>query len=368
MTTHRSPLTTHNMHQLQTWFAHPWGFGLLAILPVMLVVAIMAGRRRRRTLVRFGTLPALRTLTSVGRGLRFVRRACLVFGLLLLVAGIAGPRWGWDWEQSAAPGRDLVVVLDLSRSMLAQDVLPSRVERAKKALVDLSYAIQQRGGHRLALVAFAARARIFCPLTHDYDHFRAALADLDPVFVHPELRPEGKNAASGTRIGAGLHAAVEAHDPRFRGTQDILLITDGDDPAPDADRDWQEGLAEARERNIPIHTVGLGNPLVGSPIPLRGDELLRHQGEVVLTRLKERPLEAMARLTGGSYTPARTHTFDLGQLFEERIEPGATHEETDENLPVYRQRYSWFLGCAFSFLGFEMVLGQKRRRELTANG
>ena len=107
----------------------------------------------------------------------------------------------------------------------------------------------------------------------------------------------------------------------------------GDDPAPDADRDWQEGLAEARERNIPIHTVGLGNPLVGSPIPLRGDEVLRHQGEVVLTRLKERPLEAMARLTGGSYTPARTHTFDLGQLFEERIEPrpilrpGPVHEE-----------------------------------------
>src|SRR5262245_3180791 len=110
------------MHYLHTWFANPLAFVLLAILPVMAVVAMIAARRRRRTLARFGTLPAMRTLTSVGRGLRFVRRTCLVCGLLLLVTGVAGPRWGWDWEQSAAPGRDLVVVLDLSRSMLAQDV------------------------------------------------------------------------------------------------------------------------------------------------------------------------------------------------------------------------------------------------------
>src|SRR6266446_7024 len=173
------------MDMLHTWFANPWSFYLLAILPVWGLVAFVAARRRRWTLVRFGTLPAVRTLASLRGGLRFLRQFCFVVGILLLIAGIAGPRWGWDWEQSVAPGRDIVVVLDLSRSMLAQDVLPNRVERAKKALHDLSHEIEKRGGHRLALVAFAARARIVCPLTHDYHHFRTALADLDALHLHP---------------------------------------------------------------------------------------------------------------------------------------------------------------------------------------
>jgi Ca-activated chloride channel family protein len=285
---------------------------------------------------------------------------CLVFGLLFLIAGIAGPQWDRDWDQSAAPGRDLVLVLDLSRSMLAQDVLPNRVERAKKALADLSYTVQQRGGHRLALVAFAARARIFCPLTHDYDHFRTALEDLDAVNLHPDLRPVGKEATSGTRIGAGLRMAIEAHDPRFRGYQDILLISDGDDPA--RDEEWREGAEEAHRYNIPVHTVGVGDPKVRSHIPGRGDEPLRHNNQIVLTRLEERPLQDIARWTGGAYIPAGTNTLPLGELFHERIEPRNARETSDDALPVYRQHYSWFLSTALTLLGLEMVMGQSRPR------
>ena len=102
------------MDMLHTWFANPWSFYLLAILPVWGLVAFVAARRRRWTLVRFGTLPAVRTLASLRGGLRFLRQFCFVVGILLLIAGIAGPRWGWDWEQSVAPGRDIVIVLDLS--------------------------------------------------------------------------------------------------------------------------------------------------------------------------------------------------------------------------------------------------------------
>jgi Ca-activated chloride channel family protein len=227
-------------------------------------------------------------------------------------------------------------------------VLPNRAERAKQALKDLTYTVQQRGGHRLALVAFAARGRIFCPLTHDYDHLRAALDDLDPNHLHPDLRATGKEAVSGTRIGAGLLMAVEAHDPRFRGAQDILLISDGDDPARDGE--WLEGMAEARRHHSPVHTVGVGDPDAGSPITVRGTE--------VLTRLEEQPLEAIARLTGGKYTPARTSDLRLGELFLEQIEPGTPHEEIDDVLPVYRQHYSWFLGAAFAVLSLEMIMGQ----------
>jgi Ca-activated chloride channel family protein len=353
---------------IRSWFANPWSFYLLTILPVWAVLALLAARQRRKTLMRFGTLPAVRTLASMRGGLRIFRQLCLLAGVLLLVAGIAGPRWGWDWEQAAAPGRDVVIVLDVSRSMLAQDVLPNRVERAKRALEDLSYEVEKRGGHRVALVAFAAHARIVCPLTHDYHHLRTALADLDALHVHADLRPNGKDSVSGTRIGAGIRAAVEAHDPRFKGAQDIILLSDGDDPAPDADREIREGIAEARGihvpggRNIPVHTVGIGNPQVASTIPLNGDRVLRHNGQVVTTRLRELPLETIARLTGGTYIAARTNAVPLGELFKEYIDPAGKHEENEENLPVRRLRYSWFLAGAFSFLGFDMVLGQKRQR------
>src|SRR5207244_2307545 len=115
-------------------------------------------------------------------------------------------------------------------------------------------------------------------------------------------------------------------------------------------------------RNIPVHTVGVGNPAVASPIPLRGDEVLRHNQEVVTTKLEGQPLEGIARLTRGTYTPAGTSTLRLGELFRERIEPGGAHDTQEEVLPVYRQRYAWFLGAAYFLLGLEMVLGQRRPR------
>lgn len=343
------------------WFANPLSLTLLAFLPVMEVIALLTARRRRRILARFGAPPVIKGLTAKGSGLGLLRGICLACGLILLVVAIAGPQWGRDWAQSAAPGRDLVVVLDLSRSMLAEDVLPNRAERAKQALKDLSDTVQQRGGHRLALVAFAAGNRLVCPLTHDYDHFRTSLAELDAAHLPADLQPKGPEAPSGTRIGAALRTAVEAHDPRYRGYQDILLISDGDDPA--RDEEWRQGVEAARSREIPVHTVGVGNPDAGSPIPTPGVGPLRHQSQVVLTRLEEQPLRAIADWTGGIYVGARTDTFHLGELFRTQIEPRATHENPDDALPLYRQRYAWFFGGALLLLSLEMVLGRTRARE-----
>src|SRR2546423_762369 len=134
-----------------------------------------AGRRGRPGLARLGPpgviagqveRPPGRWRTGVGWAL----------GLAVLAAGTAGPHWGLGPPPPTAPGRDVVVVLDLSRSMLAQDALPSRLGRAKDALRELADAVQARGGHRLGLVVFAGQAAVVCPLTHDYDHFRAKLA------------------------------------------------------------------------------------------------------------------------------------------------------------------------------------------------
>jgi Ca-activated chloride channel family protein len=239
--------------------------------------------------------------------------------------------------------------------MLAEDVLPNRFERARRALEDLSYTIQQRGGHRLALVVFAGRAQIVCPLTHDYDHFRAMLENLDLVHLPAGLRPENKDAVSGTRIGAGLETAILALDEAAAGYQDMLLLSDGDDPAQDGE--WRTGAEAARRLRIPVHTVGVGNPDEASPIPGRSGEPFLHNREVVRTRLEEEPLRAIAGLTGGTYTPARTNTLPLGELFRDRIEPGQVRENTQDTLPLYQQRYSWFLTAAFALLTFELMAG-----------
>jgi Ca-activated chloride channel family protein len=338
---------------MTTWLANPEALWLLTLLPVLSLLGMWAWRRRRRALALLGSGLALHRLAAGRRWPHALRGMCLSLGLMALIVGIAGPQWGRDWTP-AAPGRDLVVVLDLSRSMLAEH--PSRQVRALKALGDLCDAVQRRGGHRLALVVFAAHARVVCPLTHDYDHFRDALAQQDAANPPPSLRPEAGGPVSGTRIGEGLHAAVAAHDPRFAGSQDILLVSDGDDPA--ADGEWATGAAAAAKARIPVHVVGVGDPESASPIPA-GDDSLRHGGAVVQTRLEEKPLEEIARRTRGIYIPARTQAVPLGRWLREVIEPRTAPREEDENaLPVYRQQYAWFFAPALGLLVVALVVGE----------
>jgi Ca-activated chloride channel family protein len=336
-------------------FAYPAALWLMVVLLLLSVADLFVRRRRRQALAWLGSLPVLRTLVAEQALLRRLRASSAALGLSLLVTGIAGPQWGRDWEQPAAPGRDLVVVLDLSRSMLAE--APNRLERAKTALLDLVDTVQRRGGHRLALVVFAGRARVVCPLTHDYDHFRDALSQLDGNDPRPDLAPAA-DSPSGTRIGEALVLALDLRDPRYQGAQDLLLLSDGDDPAHD--EEWRSGAEEARAQHVPVHTVGVGSTQP-SPIPVK-DGYQLYKGEPVTTRLDEKPLQEVARLTEGTYTAEHGGPLALGTLFRERIEPRGSREDSDDNLPVYRQHYAWFLGPALALLALEMALGWPARK------
>jgi Ca-activated chloride channel family protein len=344
-----------NHPHLKHLFAHPSALWLLLFLPFLLVLAIAARRRRRRVLMQLGRLPALMALTERRRQWRFLRGLCLVLGLIALVLGIAGPQWGLA-EPTSAPGRDLVILLDLSRSMLADDAPPSRQERAKEAVRDLvERTIKKHGGHRLALVAFAANAQVICPLTHDYDHFLAKLKDLDAANLPRDLRP-GPNAVSGTRIGEGLRVAVnEAHDSRFRGYQDILMISDGDDPVRDGE--WRKGADLSREAGIPVHVVGVGDAEKGGRIPVGKDAFLMRDGQPVVTRLERQKLQEIARRTRGEYIEPGTNALPLSELFLTKIDPAEGREASDDALPQYRQRYPWFFATALSLLAAEMTFG-----------
>ncbi len=335
---------------MQHWFSNPLAFLLLGVLPGLALLGWLARRRRRLALMLLGNLSGFGS-ARIGRdALAAARGLCLSCGIALLLVGIAGPQWGRE-VVAVATGRDLVVVLDMSRSMAAEQ--PSRFQRAKAAVEELSREAQRRGGHRLGLVVFAGGAQVVCPLTHDYDHFREALKRLDVNDPPEELRPEG--SGSGTRIGAGLReAAVTAHDERYRGYQDILLMSDGDDPAHD--EEWRTGVNAARQRSIPVHVIGVGDPENASSIPTENGPLL-HDDKMVTTRLEEEPLREIARLTGGTYVSARTRALPVGDVFR-AIADRAGREELEglEQPEGYRPRYAWFFAPALGLLALEMLL------------
>ncbi len=348
---------------LETLFgrlAYPLALWLLAVQPVLWVLAIRAWFRRRRDLRRLGTGLALRALTTPAAGWRTLRNLCWSTATLALILGVAGPRWGTDPSQQVTSGRDLVVALDLSRSMLAEQ--PSRLERARRALLGLADSLQRRGGHRVALVVFAARAKVVCPLTHDYDHFREAVRQQDATALPPELGPASEDDPSGTRIGAGIRAALGAHEPQAEGYQDILLVSDGDDPA--GDEEWAAGAAEAKSAGVAVYCLGVGDPEKSSPIPTPLGPL-QHGGKEVQTRLHELPLKEIARRTGGLYFPARTQPLPRGALYREILQAQARHAEREVPLAAAHPRYPWFFGTALGLFAVSLLLagGRGRRPE-----
>lgn len=341
---------------LRHWFAYPWLLWSLLALPALGVLVWLARARRRRALFLLGGLAALEAQLQARRGRRLMRGIWLTLGLALVGVAAAGPQWGRDWEQPTAPGRDLVVVLDCSRSMFAE--VPSRLERARVALLDLCDPLEKRGGQRIGLVLCAARARLVCPLTHDCDHVRELLGRLDELIETSDLGP-GPGDVSGTRVAAGVAEAVAAHDPRYRGSQDILLLSDGDDPVHDGE--WQRAADIARDADVPVFVVGLGDPDTASTVP--GDDgPLRHQGREVRTQLVEAPLRAIAQATHGRYIGARTLGLPLGSVYLDDLAGTAQRDEADDSLPALRPRYSLFLLMALSFLAGGLTLADRKPR------
>jgi Ca-activated chloride channel family protein len=335
-------------------FARPDLLWLLLVLPVFALLNRHAAHRRRKAIAEIGRPAAVATLhTHPIRGRKWIGLA-YPLAWLALVLGLAGPKWGKSDESGIAVGRDLVVVVDLSRSMLATDLANDAMPRwkaARAALLDLMDTVSKRGGHRVAVVVFAARPKLLCPLTTDYDHVRAKIEDLDGDFPPPEIKPGADpSITSGTRIGAGVIAGVMAHDPRFRGFQDVILISDGDDPAR-SEREWLKCVPVARKADIPVHTVGVGDPRAEVPIIIKGEFLEAPPDDnlppdVVRTKLHEEPLTQIATDTRGRYVPAQREVPRLGEFFRTVIEPNQSRPVSDDAVPQKKERFAWFLGPA----------------------
>lgn len=358
-------LTDAREFVLAVRFARPELLLALLVLPVFALLNAHAAKRRRKDSDAVGRPAALAGLQTHPRLTHRWIGLAYPLAWVALVIGLAGPRWGRSDETGVAVGRDVVLVLDLSRSMLADDLSvgkDARWQAGRAGLLDLVAAMRARGGHRVAVVVFAARPKLLVPLTTDYDHVAAVIEEIDGAHPPPDIRPGADPAAvSGTRIGAALQAAVAAHDPRFPGAQDIILVSDGDDPA--GDKEWVRGADEARAAGIPVHCVGIGDPAVDSLLTVNNEPLEFQPRDdlppdFVQTRLEEEPLKQIAAETRGKYVAARKDPPQLGEFFRAAVEPFQSREVSDDSVPQLKDRAAWFLGAALVLFAVGWVRGR----------
>jgi len=319
----------------------------LAVVPVLALLFQFGSRQQRHALAQLGHHDALRKQFTISVSNRKRSRLLLLAAATLIAFSLSGPRWGVG-DPGIVSGRDLVIALDLSKSMLADDMRDAsgmnkeRWQAARAGVRELVESFRQRGGHRVGLVVFAGKPWLVCPLTADYEHFLLRLDEFDPQVPPPEINPaRNEQLPSGTRIGTGVAEAVQSHDPRFPGQQDVLLLSDGDDPADDRDREVAAGIGFVQERAMPVHTVGVGDPDEATTFTYK-----RSDGEedvVGPTRLHEQPLREISKQTGGQYLAARRDRPNLAAFFRQAIEPGSRRELPDDALPQPRDRSAWFL-------------------------
>lgn len=287
-------------------FLKPELAALWFLVPLFLGLRVWALTRARR---RLSLLASPQTLWKIAprrtTASTFASAVLLALGTGMVVLAAMRPQGDPVPVPVATKGRDLVFVLDVSRSMLAQDVRPSRLGRAVLAIQEL---IPHLEGDRVGLVVFAGNAALRCPLTLDYTFFRFALDRVGPDNV----------SLGGTSIGDALRVVADrVLKPEDATYQDVILISDGEDMESFA----AEAAKELAVRGVRIHTVGVGSP-DGAPIPDpdRPGSFITYQGQVVLSSLREDILRAVSSLTpGGTYLPARTGDLTLVPLYRDII-------------------------------------------------
>ncbi len=316
----------------------------LLLVPLLAALFVWAARRRERALTAFVAAALLPMVApDVDRRRRTFRAALLCSAVLSLVLALAGPMWGFRWEEVHREGIDLIVALDTSRSMLATDVKPNRLGRAKLAVEDL---LAQLQGDRAGLVAFAGSAFVQCPLTLDQGAFRESLDAIEVGII-----PRG-----GTNLGAAIDAGLEAFEGRQGNHEALVLITDGESHEGDV----KEATKRAQERGVKIYTVGIGTA-EGELVPAdAGGYVKDRKGQVVKSRLDEDTLKQIATDTGGVYLHAEGPSFGLGELYRDYIGPMEKRALVSTLERRFEHRFQIPLAVAFVLLLVEPLVAETR--------
>ncbi len=320
---------------------------LIWLVPALAVLYLYGFGRKRRALSAFMDLGLAPQLSPHMSRIRpWLKAGCMIGAAACFIFALMQPQWGKRWQDVPRRGRDMMILLDVSRSMLVEDITPNRLERAKSDIKDLVQILHREGGHRIGLVAFAGRASLQCPLTLDYAFF---LQKLNAVGPHTAGR-------GGTLIGDAIRQALHAFGTLAHNYKDIILITDGEDHESFP----LEAAQAAAEQDISIYTIGIGDPETGSRIPVQTDggerTYVRYDGRDVESRMRENLLLQMAERTGGAYVPAGVRAIELDRIYTDYIAPKARRHLDVAARERYVHRFQWFILAGLLLLGIEICL------------
>ena len=318
-------------------------------IPLVVLVYAYGFYRKQQALGRFATANLVGHLTTaVSFGRQRIKAALVTLSLAGVVMALTGPRWGVHFEDVQRRGIDIIFCLDVSRSMLAEDVAPNRLERAKQYIRDT---VEQLGGDRVGLVSFAGGGVVKCPLTIDYGTFRMVLGDAG-------IR---SSARGGTLIGDAVRLAADSFADTVKKYKAIIVITDGEDQES---YPVEAATTAYSEKGIRIYTIGIGNLDEGSRIPITRDGqrvYLQHDGQEVWSKLDTKTLEQMALAGGGAYIPAGTSQVDMAQIYEQKIATSELREFEASRIKRYDVQYQWFAGLALLLLMIESLMSERKR-------
>jgi Ca-activated chloride channel family protein len=323
-----------------------WGLFLIPLLSAIFVNSEHRGLKRLQQFVSARLLPQL--AGAVNRRRRIIRFGLQLLGLALAILSLAQPRWGYTFEDVKRKGLDLLIAVDTSRSMLSNDVQPSRLERVKLAIQDL---VDELQGDRVGLIAFAGRAFLQAPLTIDYDAVVEAVNNLDTKTI-----PEG-----GTNISSAIMLAAESFGKSAMGNRALIIFTDGEELSGDA----VKSAKAAADAGVRIFTLGVGTPQ-GSLIPVTGDNgetsfVKDINGQVVKSKLDDKRLREVAEATGGFYVHLENGPQTMHQIEEEGL---AKMQAAEMDVRLSRrpiERYEWPLGAALIALALSILIPERKR-------
>lgn len=334
-------------------FAHPELLYLLIVIPLLIVFYVVMVKRKKQAIAAFGNpelLKPLMPLLSFKRGTwKFV---LWLLALLFVIVGVAGPQFGSKLQQVKKKGVELMIALDVSNSMMAQDIKPSRLEKAKMAI---SRMVEKLSNDKIGLIVFAGDAYVQLPITTDYSSARLFLSGINSDIV----------PVQGTAIGSAIDLAARSFTPETETSKAIIVITDGENHQDDA----VEAARKAHEKGIIIHTIGMGLEQ-GAPIPEKGrpGQFMKDgSGNVVVSKLDEGTLRQIAKAGEGLYVRASNTEVGLTQLFDEvnRMDKTLLEEKVYSD---YAEKYQYFLlvGLFFVFVEF-MILGRRNKHFMKIN-
>ena len=322
--------------------------GLIVCLGII-VLFIRFDRRREADLMKL-IHPRFRQRLTEGFSpwRRNLKRGLWVLAVLLLFVAVARPQMGYEWREVKRKGIDIVFAVDTSRSMLAEDLTPSRLERARLGIIDF---VGRLEGDRVGLIPFAGSAFALCPLTLDYQAFRESLDALDTDLIPRQ----------GTDLASAIKEAERLFDENGNNHRVLVMLTDGEDLQGDV----IDAAKAAAKKGMAIYTVGVGSP-EGATIPLvlgngRKDFVRDESGKVVKTTLDEATLEKIAEVTNGLYVRLGRGAEGLNTIYQEKLRmvPKSELNQRMERIPL--ERLEWPLGLAIGILLLEFFIGDRKR-------